>query len=183
MSLLQYRLPLVHVFSDASGFFGCGAVVPNGAWFNQEWPSCWSEKDITAKELIPIVLAAALWGPHWLGKQVLFHTDNLAVVQVVRNMNATDQLLCNLLRCLYFYAAHYHFSFMAEHIPGVKNVAADTLSRDNLPLFHSLFPQVPQHTIPQTLAQLLLLPIPDWNSGSWMSQFRGSLLPDFPWRQ
>ena len=183
VSLLQYRHPLVHVFSDASGSFGCGAVVPNGAWFNQEWPSCWSEKDISAKELIPIVLAAALWGPHWPGKQVLFHTDNLAVVQVIKNMNAANQLLCNLLRCLYFYAAHYRFTFTAEHIPGVKNVAADALSRDNLPLFHSLFPQVPRHTIPHTLAQLLLLQIPDWNSGSWMSQFRGSLLPDFPRRQ
>ena len=97
-------------------------------------------------------------------------------------MNATDRLLCNLLRSLYFYAAHYHFTSMAKHIPGVKNVAADALSNENLPLIHSLFPQVPRHTIPHTLAQLLLQ-IPDWNSGSWMSQFRGSLLPDFPWRQ
>ena len=78
------------------------------------------------------MLAAILWGPHWAGRHILFHTDNLAVVQVVRNLNAVDPLLCNLLRCLYFYSAHYHFPFTAAHIPGIKNVAANALSRNNL---------------------------------------------------
>ena len=99
-------------------------------------------------------------------------------------MNATDWLLCNLMRCLYFYAAHallFHI-YGRAHTRG-KNVAADALSHDNLPLFHSLFPQVPWHTIPHTLALILLLQIPDWKSGSWMSQFRGSLLPDTLLRQ
>ena len=80
------------------------------------------------KELLPIVLVAILWGPHWAGIHMLFHTDNLAVVQVVQNLNVVDPLLCNLLRCLYFYFAHYHFTFTTAHIPGLKNVAADTLS-------------------------------------------------------
>ena len=95
------------------------------------------------KELLPIVLAAVIWGPQWAGRHVLFHIKNLAVVQVVRNLNATDPLLCNFLRCLYFYSAHYQFMFTAAHIPGVKNVAADALSRSNLHLFYSSFPQVP----------------------------------------
>ena len=158
-------------------------MVPNGAWFNHMWPSCWSVKDIAVKELLSIVLAAAMWGPCWAGRHILFHTDNLAVVQVIQNLNAADLLLCNLLRCLYFYAAHYRFTFTAKHIPGVKNIAADGMSRNNLPLFHSLFPQVPQHMIPHSLTQLLLLQIPDWTSGAWMTQFRGSLLPDFPRQQ
>ena len=180
VSLFHHGPPSVHVFSDASGSFGCGAIVLDGGWFNHEWPSCWSAKEIAAKELLPIVLAAVLWGPHWAGRHILFHTDNLAVVQVVRNLNAADPLLCNLLRCLYFYSAHYHFTFTAAHIPGVKNVAADALSRNNLPLFHSLFPQVPQHTIPHSLVKLFLLQIPDWNSGAWMTLFRSSLLPASP---
>ena len=74
ISLFHHGLPSVHVFSDASGSFGCGAVVPNGAWFNHMWPSCWSVKDIAVKELLPIVLAAAMWGPRWAGRHILFHT-------------------------------------------------------------------------------------------------------------
>ena len=150
--------------------------------YNHEWPSCWSVKEIAVKELtcMPNVLAVVLWGPHWAGKHVLFHTDNLAMVQVVQALNAADPLLCSLLRCLYFYSAHYQFTFTAEHIPGVKNVAADALSRNNLPLFRSLFLQVPRHTIPHRLVELFLLQMPDWNSGAWMTQFRSSLLPASP---
>ena len=118
------------------------------------------------KELLPVVLAAVVWGPQWAGRHFLFHTDNLAVVQVVRNLNAADPLLCNLLQCLHFYSAHYQFMFTAAHIPGVKNVAADALSCNNLHLFYSLFPQVPRHTIPHSLVELFLLQDPDWNSGT-----------------
>ena len=118
-------------------------------------------------------------GPSWAGKHIIFHSDYLAVVHVVQNLNAADLRLGNLLRCLYFYAAHYHFTFTAAHIPipGVDNVAADALSCDNMILFRSLFPQVPQHTIPHNLVELFLLDIPDLNSGAWMSRFRISLLP------
>ena len=34
--------PSVLVYSDTSGSFSCGAVVPNGAWFNAQWPPSWS---------------------------------------------------------------------------------------------------------------------------------------------
>ena len=70
--------------------------------------------------------------------------------------------------------------FTAAHIPGVDNVAADALSHGNMILFHSLFPLVPQYTIPHNLIELFLLGIPDWNSGAWMSRFRISLLPASP---
>ena len=183
VSLFHHQLPSVHVFSDASGSFGCGALIPDEAWYNQEWPSCWATKDIATKELVPIVVAAVLWGPLWAGRHVLFHTDNFAVVQVIQNLNATEPLLCSLLQCLYFYFAYYQFTLTTAHIPGVKNVATDALSRNNLPLFHSLFPQVPRHTIPHNLIELYLLRIPDWNSDNWMTQFKNSLLPASPLQQ
>ena len=180
VSLFLHGPPSVHVFSDASGSFGCGAIVLDGAWFNHEWPPCWSPKEIAVKERPPIVLAAVLWGPHCAGSHILFHTDNLSVVQVVQNLNAVNPFLCNLPRCLYFYSAHYRLTFTAAHIPGVKNVAADALSRNNLPLFHPLFPKVPRHIIPQGLVELFLLQILDWNSDAWMTRFRSSLLPACP---
>ena len=184
VSLIQeHGRPVLHVFSDASGSFGCGAVIPDEACFSQEWSPFWAKMDIAEKEMMPIVLAAVLWGPHWAGWHVVFHTDNMAVVHGVKNLNATDNLLCMLLRCLYFYAAYYRFTFTAQHIPGVDNVAADALSRNKLSLFRSLFPQVPRYAIPGNIAQLLLSQVPDWSSASWMSQFRGSLVPDFPRQQ
>ena len=52
-----------------------------------------------------------------------------------------DDLAMHLLRCLFFFTATWEVSIHATHIAGKQNVAADALSRDNLPLF---FQQVPQ---------------------------------------
>ena len=62
--------PSVHVFSDASGSFGCGAFCGN-SWFQVQWPHTWASTSIAGKELVPVVMAAALWGSGWAG-QCLF---------------------------------------------------------------------------------------------------------------
>ena len=68
-----------HVFTDASGSYGCGGYfAPN--WFSLQWPSLWADSIISVKELVLVVLAAALWGMHWRGLTVCFHSDNSAVV-------------------------------------------------------------------------------------------------------
>ena len=178
ISLLTPAEPSVHIYSDAAGKCGCGAFDPQHEWFNAVWPPHWAQIDIAVKELTPVVLAAAIWGHSWAGKHVKFHVDNIAVVAVVQKLNARDLLLCHLLRCLYFYAAYFRFRFSATHIPGAENTAADALSRANLSLFHSLFPQVLPATVPlQTLALFLNRP-PDWNSSEWTAQFRDSLQPE-----
>ena len=38
------------------------------------------------------MLVAVLWRRHWAGRQILFYTDNLAVVQVVQYLNVVDPL-------------------------------------------------------------------------------------------
>lgn len=57
------------VVSDASGRWGCGAFWAE-KWFQLQWHDQLHDTHITVKELIPIVLAAAVWGPQWLGKTV-----------------------------------------------------------------------------------------------------------------
>ena len=59
----------------------------------------------------------------------------MAVVEVLHSGTAHNPLLMHLLRCFVFYAAVYHFSFTAAHVPGTHNGAADALPRNNLPLF------------------------------------------------
>lgn len=175
ISLFPPKAPSVHIHSDASGSYGCGAVDPAGSYFCLQWPPSWSAVDIAVKQLVPLVLAAVLWGPTWAGCQVLFHVDNMAVVSVVQHLHARDPLLSHFLRCLFLYAAMFQFKFSATHIPGINNTAADALSRGNFSLFHSIFPQVPQQTIPHILHSLFLLQSPDWNCSNWMSLFRRSL--------
>ena len=160
--------------TDASGSFGCGAFSLENGWFQLEWPESWSRVHIAAKELVPMVIAAALWGPHWHGSCILFRTDNMAVVEVLRSHSAHDPLLMHLLRCLVFYASVHHFVIVGEHIAGVHNAAADVISRNNLALFSSMFPQVPHVPIPQSVRDLLVEIQPDWGSHRWTDLFKSS---------
>ncbi len=54
--------PPVMLNSDASDNWGCGAYW-GSSWFQLPWAGQAQQLHITAKELVPIVVAAALWGP------------------------------------------------------------------------------------------------------------------------
>ena len=86
-----------------------------------------------------------------------------------------NSLLMHLLRCLSFYAVYYRFTFEAAHIPGIKNVAADAISCNNIPLFLSLQPQATQVTVPRLIMELLVTKQPDWGSYTWTHLFKASL--------
>jgi len=49
----------------------------------RQWPSV-EAATITVKELLPIVLAAAVWGGQWRGRMVLCPCDHQAVVMALR---------------------------------------------------------------------------------------------------
>lgn len=123
------------------------------------------------------MMAAAVWGRHWIGKRVVFHCDNMAVVSVVRSGMARDPGLMHLLRCLHFCAAEAGFEVSATHIEGRRNLAADALSRDRVTEFLSLVPQAQESMteIPARLVDLLLLEQPDWTSPRWSQLFKGTL--------
>ena len=166
--------PVVHVHSDASGSFGCGAVSGDGRWLQVSWPESWADVSIAVKEMAPIVLAAATWGCSWHHCSVFFHCDNAAVVSVIQRRSAKDPFLLHLLRCLYFYAARFQFCYSAHHLPGVSNVAADALSRDNMSLFLSLVPQGSPLVVSKEVLDLLLWQRPDWGSQLWIRQFKAT---------
>lgn len=172
--------PSCHLYSDASGSYGCGAYGPDvAAWFQLQWPDAWNGVGIASKELVPIVIAAVLWGPRWASGHVCFHCDNEAVVSVIENRQAHHPLLRQLLRCLFFYAVIYKFHFSARHIPGAQNSIADAISRNKLDSLSSLIPQAVQVSIPPAISAFLLAP-PEWGSPSWIVQFCHSLPRAFP---
>ena len=167
--------PSHHVYSDASGTYGCGAVVGSMGYFQIEWPNGWEGVDISVKELVPVVVAAALWGGLWQGHHIRFHSDNMAVVSVLNTKTSKAPQLMHLLRCFSFYCAFYCFHVSCMHVPGAMNTAADALSRNNLPLFSSLVPQARQYSIPTALVELLITSRPDWGSQAWTQLFARSL--------
>lgn len=162
--------------SDASGSWGCGAFTSTGCWFQLKFPDSWDDVHITVKELLPIVLAAALWGHRWRGDSVCCRCDNAAVVAIVNSGRSKMDRAMHLMRCLSFFLARWDMSFVCQHIAGVDNSAADALSRDSLSLFQRLVPEAARDPTPihEGLLQCLVQGTPDWTKVDWITMFRNT---------
>ena len=141
-----------------------------------QWPSCLQDLSITVKGLIPVVLAATIFGPQWSGKVVQLKIDNAAVVQVIEATYAQNAHLLHLLHLLIFYASFYDFWFMTSHIPEITNINADALLRNNMVVFFSQAPGSDKEPIqiPNHLVQLVSLN-QTWISTAWMMLFKATI--------
>ena len=178
----QKAQPDEHIWSDAAGSWGCGAVW-GPLWFQLKWAESLKvgleEGDsIAVREMIPAVVAAAVWGSHWRGKVVMFHSDNKAVVSALNRTYSRCEPMMHLVRCLVFYAARFAFWFTAVHVPGVDNILADHLSRNRLTSFFASYPQassLTQTTVPDCVKETIAGENPpDWRSENWTRQFKNS---------
>ena len=97
--------PEVTITSDASGKMDCGAISSLGKWFQGLWHGVWQDVHITVKELLPIVIACAVWGLECQGKTVRCLCDNAAVVAIIRSGTSKIPLAMHLMRSLFFFTA------------------------------------------------------------------------------
>ena len=160
--------PQISVTSDASGTWGCGAY-EGDKWLQFEWPTTMEASHISVREMIPVVMAAALWGQYWTGKSVRFFPDNSAVVALINSGSSRENSLMHLMRCLTFIMAKYNFVVSGAHIRGIHNDLADALSRNNSHYFLSHCPQAQASPtgVPTELVELLVTSRPDWVSPHW----------------
>ena len=161
----------ISVTSDASGSWGCGAWHEKD-WFQLAWDTRTQGLHIAAKELIPIIIGAVVWGKTWKGSKVVAYCDNSAVVAVVNRRYCHDKIMMQLLRCLFFVEAYLQFQISASHVAGLHNGLADDLSRNRLPSFLKKKPDanVVSSVLPISLLQWLLSS-QEWTSPTWMQQF------------
>ena len=162
----------IHLYTDASGSCGCGAWW-GVEWMQLQWPAGTEEWSIAYKELLPIVLACMVWGHRWTKHRIVVHCDNEAVVEVVAAGYSKEMNLMHLLRCLFLVTAVPELSLRSVHIPGIQNVAADAISRNNMLVFNT---QVPGATpapvdLPPEALDLLIGQRPDWTSPAWCRWF------------
>ena len=142
-------------------------------WFQWHWCTPVAEWLIAPKELLPILLEVAVWGPKWRGRQIVCHCDNMAVVAVVNSGYSRDTTMMHMLRCLFFLVAFFQILIRAVHIAGISNRAADALSRNDLPRFFQVVPEAARAPtpLPHGLLDLLVRECPDWTSPRWAQRF------------
>ena len=176
ISFFDCSLPNHEIHTDASGSWGCGAVFGN-QWMQLAWSNKWLQTDIMAKELVPIVLSCAIWGPILAGHSVEFKCDNQGVVESIRKGSSKEPVTMHLLRCLWFFSAHFSIRVRASHIPGIVNTAADQLSRNKSEEFLQTHPDssgVPV-TIPTSILKLVSPRMQDWTSPSFLRHFKRTI--------
>ena len=161
--------------TDASGSWGCGAFRGGtGRWIQAQWNTEWLPKNITIKEMLPIVLATAMWGKFCSHKHVLVYCNNMAVVQIMASKTSKEQGVMHLLRCLHFFTAIFDINLKVVHLAGKLNVMADSISRNSMQNLQR--PSCNQwqtpDPIPPTLWQLLVTVQPDWTCVNWRELLR-----------
>ena len=131
-----------------------------------QWSESYLDCHISSKELVPIIIAAVIWGKDWGGKTIRVWCDNIAAVSTVNLGTSRNQEAMHLARCLVFIKAKFKFDLVAAHLPGASNCRADALSRNRLSLFRTLHQQANQEpiVIPEALLDLLIVSRPDWTS-------------------
>ena len=174
VSILPSLRPIsVEVVSDASGSWGCGAYW-YAHWFQLQWSTRAHPLSIAVKELLPVVVAAATWGPLWAAtSRVCFHCDNQSVVHDIQSRASRHPHMVHLLRCLAFLEARYQLEFSCVHIPGIRNDLADDLSRDRLSSFLHKVPEASRSPTPvsQQLIDLLMDTSSTWLTPTSISLF------------
>ena len=128
-----------------------------------EWPG-FASASIAAKELLPIIVATAIWGLGWKGSVVMCHCDNEAVVASIKGGYCRDPRMAHMLRCLFFFGARFDILLTATHVAGVDNKAADAISRNNV--FFNLFPSRAPSRIPPGLVARLVTQ-ENWTCDTW----------------
>ena len=136
----------LELFTDACNT-GYGAY-HDGEWFAGRWTdeqlaAAHRKKRISMPflEMHALVYAAATFGPHWMGKKVIFRCDCKPVVDAINRCSSRRPEIMHLLRRLSTAAVVCGFDFKCVHVPGVDNKIADVLSRyGDCPQFRALCP-------------------------------------------
>ena len=96
--------------SDTSRLQGCGAW-SNMAWFRLKWDNHAQLFPTAAKELVPIVTAAAVWGggggKHWNGTTICCGCDNQVVAAAINSKSCRENYIRHMLQCLFIIEAQF----------------------------------------------------------------------------
>ena len=100
-TFLPFSQPLASLTSDASGSWGY-SILWNEQWFLFQWSKQFKPQNISAMKLAPVLLSAAIWGPHWSEHYMLCQCDKQAAVTVINKDSANNQDLAHILCCIHF---------------------------------------------------------------------------------
>ena len=127
----------IDMFSDASGKISMGAIC-GSTWMYQ----CWSNSFIESKkpsieylELYAVTAAVLTWVHLFKNRRIILFCDNSSVVSMINHTTTSCKNCMVLLRMIVLKGLIENVRIFASHVEGVKNIFADSLSRDKIKHF------------------------------------------------
>jgi len=109
-----------------------GGMICGNDWRYVEWrydlPTVVASH-INVKETAAVLLAARQWADKWQGADVLVWTDNSTTMYAVNKGTSKSAEIMVLLRELFWLSTMFGFNIRCVHVPGVKHVVVDCISR------------------------------------------------------
>ena len=104
----------------------------------------YNQYNIVHLEMINILVVIHTWGRAWMGKTLLDHCDNAAVVSVLKTVATKDSMLAAIARNITVEVTKLDINLHSFGIAGQINIVADGLSRWALgPEYRSKFYSIP----------------------------------------
>ena len=150
--------------TDSAG----GATLGCGAYFRGDWvflrrPESWKGsdilKDITFLELVPITLAVCFWKGNFVGKRILFESDNMAVTHILNAKTGKSERVMALVRQIVLWSLPFDFIINSTHLKGSDNQLTDAISRMQWAKFRKLAPEA--KTLPTQIPMEFLKLLPE----------------------
>ena len=130
-AVLEQRLPDYTMWTDASNQ-GWGAHMGNQS-VSGIWTLSDKAKHINFLEMLAVQKALTHFRNPLIGKLLMIRSDNSTVVSYINRQGGTrSPQLCMLVWTIYQWCMKWNIQIKAAHIPGKKNVLADSLSRGNV---------------------------------------------------
>ena len=142
----------INMYADASSL-GFGATY-GSQWVQARWPVSWKKFHITVLEFFPIFVLVSLFQKMIVNSNILFHSDNIAVVEIINKQTSKNKHVMKILRPLILILMQSNINLRAQHIPGVANVLCDKISRFQVD--SALLRQYGMRPVPTTIPQFLL---------------------------
>ena len=92
------------------------------------------------QELFPIMVSTVLWGSSWKNLRMIVFCDNEPTVKMLNKGYTSREPAASMLRQIMSQCMSHNFTLKAHHIPGIKNILADPLSRCRFDLFFEACP-------------------------------------------
>ncbi len=116
-----------NLYSDPSrkGFGGTYGTY----WLQGSWPESWKNLNIAFLELYHILLLLKMFGYKMANSNILFHCDNMAIVQLINKQTSRDMTIMMLLRPLVLALLSHNIQFRSQHLNSADNYLDDAVSQ------------------------------------------------------